>query len=145
VKDEDHVMLSTWLSGDSSFVLVMGAVSVLLFLGTLALIPAIVIRIPADYFNRPRRDPALKQHVHPWLRWVGLVLKNCIGWLCILAGLAMLILPGQGLLTIVVGLMLIDFPGKFGLERRLVCKPRVFRSLNWIRLRAGKPALQAPQ
>jgi hypothetical protein len=43
------------------------------------------------------------------------------------------VLPGQGLLTIVVGLLLIDFPGKYSLERRLAGQSHVFRMLNWIR------------
>jgi hypothetical protein len=49
----------------------------------------------------------------------------------------MLIVPGQGLLTIAVALILLDFPGRFRLERWLATRPAVWRSLNWLRKRAG--------
>jgi len=138
------MLLPAWLDGNADLFLGLGFASFFLFVGTLALIPLIVIRIPVDYFNRKRRSPALKRHEHPFLGWFWLLFKNCLGGICVAAGLAMLVLPGQGLLTILVGVMLIDFPGKFALERRLVRHPRVFRSLNWIRFKAGKARLQPP-
>jgi hypothetical protein len=52
--------------------------------------------------------------------------------------------PGQGLLTIAVGLILLDFPGKFRLERWLATRRSVWRSLNWLRRRAGSKPLQMP-
>jgi len=63
--------------------------------------------------------------------------KNIIGVLLILAGIAMLVLPGQGVLTILIGLGITDFPGKYKLERKLVSNQAVFKSLNWMRKRAG--------
>jgi hypothetical protein len=64
------------------------------------------------------------------------VLKNVLGWV--------LILPGQGLVTILIGLVLSDFPAKFALERRLACTPAIFNALTWLRGRAGHPPLRAP-
>ena len=60
-------------------------------------------------------------------------------------GIAMLVLPGQGLLTIVVGIVLLNFPGKYRLERWLATRSPVWRSLNWLRRRAGRPELQRPE
>ena len=54
----------------------------------------------------------------------------------------MLVLPGQGLLTIVTGLLLINYPGKYKLEQKLVAVPAVFKALNWIRFKANKPLLK---
>lgn len=54
----------------------------------------------------------------------------------------MLVLPGQGLLTIVTGLLLINYPGKYRLEKKIVNKPSIFRALNWIRIKANKPPLK---
>ena len=54
----------------------------------------------------------------------------------------MLVLPGQGLLTIVTGLILINYPGKYKLEKKLVAMPSVFKALNWIRDKANKPRLK---
>jgi hypothetical protein len=59
-----------------------------------------------------------------------------------MGGLLMLVLPGQGLLTIVTGLLLINYPGKYKLEQKLVAVPSVFRALNWIRVKANKPLLK---
>ena len=67
--------------------------------------------------------------------------NNIIGCGLILAGLVMLFLPGQGILTLVMGLLLVDYPGKFRLERRLVKTPAILNSLNWLRRKAKKPPL----
>ena len=68
--------------------------------------------------------------------------KNIIGVFLIIGGLLMLVLPGQGLLTIVTGLLLINYSGKCKLEQKLVAIPSVFRALNWIRVKANKPPLK---
>ena len=68
--------------------------------------------------------------------------KNIIGYSLIMGGLLMLVLPGQGLLTIVTGLLLINYPGKYKLEQKLVAMPSVYRALNWIRAKANKPLLK---
>ena len=51
-------------------------------------------------------------------------------------------IPGQGLLTILIGLILLDFPGKRGLERRLVSRPSVLAAINRLRARFGRPAME---
>lgn len=56
----------------------------------------------------------------------------------------MLVTPGQGVLMIIAGLVLLEFPGKFRLERWLVTRRHVWRSINWLRRRAGRPELQKP-
>jgi hypothetical protein len=79
------------------------------------------------------------------LRLAFLALKNLFGGVLVLAGVAMLVLPGQGILTILVGLMFLDFPGKFALERRLARQPPVLRAINWIRARGGRKPLEMPR
>ena len=56
----------------------------------------------------------------------------------------MLVLPGQGLLTIFVALVLLDFPGKLRLERWLIRKPAVRRPIDWIRAKAGREPIRPP-
>jgi hypothetical protein len=63
---------------------------------------------------------------------------NAAGSLFIVAGIAMLVLPGQGVITIVVGLLLIDFPGKFRLERWLARRRPLMRGITWIRSRTNE-------
>lgn len=102
------------------------------------LLPVIVLRLPADYFASARdRQPSPRTAV-AWLLRLG---KNLLGVLLVLAGIAMLLLPGQGLLTILIGLMLINFPGKRALERRIVGRPSILKLLNGMRARRALPPL----
>lgn len=134
--------MSAWLWGHQTLLWWLGGLSVVLFVGTLAALPIIVIRIPADYFMRDQRHTS---HRHlPASLLLRRVVKNLFGLVCILAGVAMLVLPGQGILTIMIGLMLMDFPGKRALELRLVQQPAVLRAINTIRAKAHKPALEVP-
>jgi len=114
--------------------------SLTLFIVSLAVIPWLVTKIPADYFHAEyRRSKTSGGRSVPIQLLLGL--KNLFGFLLILLGLVMLVLPGQGILTIVIGLFLMNFPGKYKLERALVSKPKVLNSLNWIRAKAQKPPL----
>jgi hypothetical protein len=72
------------------------------------------------------------------------VVKNLVGIVFLLAGLAMLVLPGQGALTIVVGLTLLDLPGKRGMALKIVRQRHVLVAINWIRSRARRPPLILP-
>jgi len=122
----------------------LGLLSLALFVVSLVVFPLVVANLPSDYFVRDKRDPAHQQRRHPVV-WVFLtVVKNIFGSTLILAGIVMLVLPGQGILTILMGLALANFPGKFTLERRLVRQPSVGRTLNRIRELAGKPRLEIP-
>jgi hypothetical protein len=78
------------------------------------------------------------------LRLIVLVVKNVLGLVFVLAGVAMLVLPGQGILTILIGLSLMNFPGKRTLERRFVQQPMVLQAINWMRRKAGQPPLTVP-
>ncbi|RKX94598.1 MAG: hypothetical protein DRZ90_11665 [Spirochaetes bacterium] len=125
--------ITTW-SSDHSFLLIwMSGISVVMFITTLLLVPVMVVRIPVDYFADERRrvsDSPAK-----------LLLKNLLGIVFILAGIGMLFLPGQGILSILIGISLTSFPGKYRLERRLVLMPKVLSSINWLRGKSGKPPL----
>lgn len=116
--------------------------STLIFVGSLIAIPWVVVRLPADYFDHRRRQAARPQPDARLAYHVYLVLKNCAGMVFLIAGIGMLVLPGQGLLTILIGLSLINFPGKYRLERYLVSRPFILRSLNWLRRRAGVPPFE---
>ena len=75
------------------------------------------------------------------LRIVLLLGKNILGCILIVMGLAMLVLPGQGLLTILIGTLLLDFPGKFKFERWLISRKPILRTSNWLRKKAHKAPL----
>ena len=109
----------------------------LLFVGTLIIIPIIVVSLPVDYFVRSKRTRERKQKASI-AKLLLIVIKNALGILLIISGIFMLVLPGQGLLTVLLGFMLTNFPGKYYLERKLVRIKTVSHSINWIRKRAAK-------
>ena len=115
--------------------------SVVSFVGTLILVPFLVIRIPDDYFSHSRRHHAPWAQHHRIVRGLLLFLKNIIGVIFVLAGILMLVLPGQGLLTIVIGIILLDFPGKFKLERWMISHRIILKSINWLRQRSKRKPL----
>ena len=116
-------------------------ISAITFVGTLLIVPTLVCRIPVDYFNHTRREPTAWAEHHPVIRMVLLLAKNLLGYVVILMGIVMLVLPGQGLLTIIIGLMLINFPGKYRFERWLVSRRPILKSANWLRKKSGYEAL----
>lgn len=134
----------TWLEAHDLVLWSLGAASAVMFVATLVVVPVVIARIPADYFTRPRRRRYLLQGRYPLLGLLALILKNLLGLMLLLAGIAMLVLPGQGLLTILISLTLLNFPGKYRLERGVVERPAVFRSINWIRRRWGVSELEFP-
>ena len=136
--------IMAWVSEYQGLLQWLGGLSLLLFVATLVVFPLIIIYLPEDYFVRQCRDPAYQSRHHPAAWFTLMLLKNILGTVLVLAGLAMLVLPGQGLLTILIGVTLVNFPGKFALERRIVRRPRVSKTLNRIRARAGKPPLEIP-
>lgn len=103
-----------------------------------------VLRLPPDYFTHTRRDPVYRHGTHPLVGWSMVLLKNLSGLVLVTLGIVMLFTPGQGLLTLIVGLMLLNFPGKYRLERRLVRLGPVIPALNWLRARWGRPPLMEP-
>src|SRR5919202_7066364 len=95
--------------------LTLTILSVVFFVGSLIAIPFILVRLPENFFDIrvPRRW--MEDH-HPVLRVLGHVLKNLLGGIFVFAGFLMLFLPGQGVLTMLIGVTLLDFPGKRRLE-----------------------------
>ncbi len=107
----------------------------------LVAVPLLIVRIPADYFAHPRRANAEWHRKVPWFRWIWLVAKNVLGGALFVAGALMLVLPGQGLLTLLIAVALLDFPGKFRLQQWVATRRGVIDSINWIRRKAGKEPL----
>ena len=115
--------------------------SVATFVASVVTLPVLVVRMPADYFVGDGSDDSWAAH-HPLVRVTVLIVKNLVGGLLVAAGIVMLFMPGQGILTILIGLSLLSLPGKRAFERRLVGSPAVFKAINAIRARAGQPPLR---
>jgi Putative transmembrane protein (PGPGW) len=105
-------------------------------------VPWYVKRLPEDYFSR-REQEKLGIERQPRTLWDStlIVLQNVVGAMLVFAGLAMLILPGQGLLTLLVGVLMMDFPGKRRIQRRVLAIPSVLKAVNTLRQRSGEPPL----
>jgi hypothetical protein len=114
----------------------LGVVSFFAFLATVILVPLLLVRLPADYLLREDHDRKRSAVVT--------LLKNIAGVMLVLLGIAMLVLPGQGLLTLVFGLTLVDFPGRRRLECYLMTRPAVLKPINALRRRASRPPLKVP-
>ena len=110
-----------------------------------ALIFFAIGRMSPNYFVRDEVLMETWRQRHSVLRLIGLSIKNVLGVVLVLMGLAMLVLPGQGVLTFLIGISLLDFPGKRNLERRIVRTPTVYRAMDAIRRRAGQPPLVLPE
>jgi hypothetical protein len=118
-----------------------------IFLGgvalSLALVTIVLVRMPADYFrgDRPNSDAAAGP---TWKRTARRVGKNALGVLLILLGVLLSLpgVPGQGFLTILIGLTLVDFPGKRKLEIRIMRNHAVLAGANAIRRRFHKPPFE---
>jgi hypothetical protein len=134
-------LVFAWLRNHQNLLGWMGLLSLLMMIVTLLAVPPIIISLPPQYLNE--RKSRLSETQSLW-RWPYLFAKNMMGGLLVLAGLTMLVLPGQGLLTLAIGLGLMNFPGKRRLIRRLIGQQRILRMINRLRAKAHKPPLAPP-
>lgn len=98
-----------------------------------------VRRLPADYLLH-EADSAETLSCSR----LSLVLRNLFGGVLLVLGVLMLILPGQGLLTIVAALAVMSFRSKRRIEQRLLARPHMLALINRLRQRGGYPPLLAP-
>ena len=111
---------------------------VLLTAGSLAIVLWIALALPEDYFEVDQP---------PLTSWTAARLaRNGTGIVLILVGAVLSIpgVPGQGVLTILVGLLLVDFPSRQRLERALARRPGVLPALNRLRVRFDRAPLRPP-
>ena len=132
--------LLAWVRQNEEPLIWVGAASFAVFVASVVIIPAVIALLPSDYFLRTIRRVRRPGPLHMAQRFV----KNVLGALLVLCGFLMLFSPGQGILTILVGLSLLDFPGKHRLQFRLLRNPRIAGFLNWCRTKANREPLRLP-
>jgi hypothetical protein len=130
-----------WADAHKSWFVWLAVISAVTLAASALLIPWIVARLPADYFARDDH-PTAWANSHPLLRVFLLLAKNVFGLLLVVLGVLMLVLPGQGILTIVAGIALIDFPGRHRVVQWIVARDPVMNALNWVRRRAKQPEFE---
>jgi hypothetical protein len=136
-----------WLSGFwESLTLGRVLIGVGLFLFSLTIsfvsIAIVLVKIPANYFSSHYKQDFLPDS--SWaVRWGAVILKNILGVMLVILGLLLSLpgVPGQGLLTILLGLIMIDIPGKRPLEARIIKRPTILAAANKLRARYNKEPL----
>ncbi len=136
--------IKTWLTEHQQLIGQIGNYSLIALVITAVALPLVVRKLPVDYFVSEKREPAKSKRKHPLVWNLLSLLKNLVGLVLILVGIVMLVLPGQGIVTILIGLAISNFPGKYKLERRIACLPAVGATINKIRQLTGSPPLDFP-
>lgn len=118
------------------------AIFLVTFFANLALVSFILVKIPSDYFKESNHSTFLKSQ-SPVVRVLAIIGKNLLGVVLVVLGILLSLpgVPGQGVLTILLGIMLLDFPGRRRFERWIVGWPKVFNGINKLRQRFDKPPL----
>lgn len=129
--------MTDFLESFQTLFFLLSFLSLIFFLGSLLALPWFVGKLPEDYFVSPGRSAGKS--------FLSVLLRNALGGVVLLAGVVMLFIPGQGVLTMVVGLMLMDFPGRAKLIWRVSGFPKVRAGLNWLRRKGGRPPLIFPE
>ena len=127
------------------FLHLLAICSLLIFVLSIALIPWLVGRLRPDYFLFEASNTSSGNNSFSPVALAKMVLRNFAGLVLLCAGILMLFLPGQGLITIIISLALLDFPAKHRLIQKLVSPDSVRKSLNWIREKSGKPLFIWPK
>ena len=120
------------------------SLSVLIFIVSIALVWALVVWMPANYLVRERLSENGWFSRHPVSRLILVIIKNALGLALVVLGLIMLLTPGQGLLSLFLGVTLLDFPGKRRLMQRMLGRRGVLKVINRIRQNANRPPLEIP-
>ena len=119
-------------------ILVVASLSVLSLVLSLALSGRMLVRLPPDYFTSRRPPPPTSL-----LAKVG---WNLLGGALVILGIALSVpgIPGQGVLTILAGLILMDFPGKRRLLLAVLRLKPIRAVVERLRARSGRPPLEIP-
>ena len=113
------------------------------FVVATGIVSFVVVKLPATYFH-PDHDREVLKDKHPTIRWAGIIGKNLAGVILVGLGVVMSLpgIPGPGLVTILFGVMLVDFPGKRRLEHKIVSRPSVLKTINNLRKRFRKKPIK---
>jgi archaellum biogenesis protein FlaJ (TadC family) len=134
-----------WLNENQQLLIQLGGLSALIFVLSLLALPWLVAKIPEDYFVPKTRQSSLSRKRLSVFWLMTFLIKNLLGIILLGSGFLMLFLPGQGILTMFAGLLMIDYPGKYLLERKIVLHHTILPKLNWLRKKANQPPLKINQ
>lgn len=131
--------LSIWTEQHAGAMLFIVVISFVALLATIWGTPYLLARMPDNYFlltpEHTQRTPR---------KLLISSIRTLLGLMLIIFGILMIFTPGPGLVALVLGLCVSDFPGKHRILQRLICQPNVFKALNWLRAKADKPPFLRP-
>ncbi|MBA3315047.1 MAG: hypothetical protein M3552_12135 [Planctomycetota bacterium] len=132
-----------WIERHDVLLWWMAIGSAALAVGMLIATPWLVSVIPDDYFATKERPPIVGRSEHPVLRWLLRLGKNLLGFVLIIVGMlfSLPLIPGQGMIMALAGLMLLEFPGKRRMEMWIIRWGPLLRAINWFRATRGRPPL----
>ena len=129
------IVLFGWLKAHG---IMIAVISVASFISSILFCTLAIAYLPSDYFLPKKQTCRIKQ---PVLRMLLKVLKNLFAGVLIVVGFIQIPLPGQGVLTMLIGIVISDIPGKRRLERRIIRLPAILSAANNIRSRFKRPLL----
>lgn len=107
-------------------------------LATAIIVPLVLVRLPADYFRPGRTPPPPFRHFPAPARIPLVIAKNIVGLVLVGVGVMFLLMPGQGVIVILIGVLLLDFPHKRRLEHWLISRGPILKLANWLRAKWHK-------
>jgi hypothetical protein len=134
--------LITWVRGNVPLVFEGIGIWIVSLVVTIWTARYYLISIPPDYFASHHQPFDAWRDSHPALRWTLLIGKNLFGFIFLIAGLVMLVTPGPGWIALLLGLYLVDLPGKRTVERKILQQPAILHLVNRMRAHAQKPPLE---
>jgi hypothetical protein len=131
-----------WFVDNRSLLIWLSFFSAIFFIISLIALPWLVGLIPEDYFFNTTTDSQNANEDNFFYKLAMKIGKNALGLVLLAGGVLMLFLPGQGLLTIFMGAVLIDYPKKKLIERRLIKIGFILKCLNCFRIKGGHSSLR---
>ena len=138
------VAIWNWVRTHPSLTMWTFVGSLVLTIGGLIAVPLAVTYMPSDHFLDAAQQRRRFTHRHPLVALLLRTLRNVLGLVLIVLGVIMLFVPGPGVVALLAGLSLAEFPGRRRLELWLVLLPGVLPQIQRLRAKAGQPPLVLP-
>ena len=128
-----------------TYLLIGFALSVVVTVGGVVVVGVVLVKLPPGYFVAPTVRLPLP-NTHPIIRWTVVFLRNLLGATLVVLGLIMSVpgIPGPGIMTIVIGVMVMDFAEKRRWPNWVISRPPILRAANGLRRKYGQPPFVMP-
>ena len=136
-------MFTDWIRDNDQLIQWVGIVSIFLFFLSLFLLRYVILRLPEDYFIKV--SSISKSNSKSLKKIIFRIAKNALGFLLTICGIILLFTPGQGMITILIGLCLIDLAFVNQWKKKMIYNSKVQKALNWIRSKKSVKPFNFPK